>query len=511
MKLQAKSCIFILLSCVLSACGAEDTIHNSEIQAQNNSALLSQGLQNSDPTQDKYGAIPGPRDCFWSRGPHSADPYINVAYPDANVFYWAATFSMPEGSELHLEGDYAHARYQSFISYNEKGVPIESLADYLTAPSAGGTKLGSIENNRIVQFASSDKDETLRQYAQASEAAKKGVNPYITGNRRDLTNRRYSVEILNQAPGTERAIGVRSDEGDVNLLHTPAYGPDQQMILYRIYLPDEGKGPSGGVALPTPVLKLADGSTLRGSETCAALNAKQQLQLDLNAVGVTPKLYRTLIDQPGKPDTHPAQNPAKWYIQLDRKSLLGIYTGEMSENPRRSEGGFYPNLDNQYIRTIVNRKHGKVFLVRGKMPTTPNTFNGDKIMGDGELRYWSICSNQGFVNTRVNDCLFDEEVPLDENGFYTVLVSRAEDRPRNARPECGLSWLPMADDGDGMFDPDVSIVQIRNMLASPDFKHAIQNVDEQANLEAVMGPYMPRTQYLMPNQVESFFPCGGLD
>jgi len=38
------------------------------------------------------------------------------------------------------------------------------------------------------------------------------------------------------------------------------------------------------------------------------------------------------------------------------------------------------------------------------------------------------------------------------------------DRPRNAYPECGIGWLPMADDGDGSFDEDVTIIQIRNML-----------------------------------------------
>ncbi len=42
--------------------------------------------------------IPGPRDCFWARGPISSDPYINIAYPDSNLYYWAAVFSMPEGS-----------------------------------------------------------------------------------------------------------------------------------------------------------------------------------------------------------------------------------------------------------------------------------------------------------------------------------------------------------------------------------------------------------------------------
>ena len=48
-------------------------------------------------------SIPGPRDCFWMRGPHSGDPYINLAYPDANVFYWAAAFSAPDDAELYLE------------------------------------------------------------------------------------------------------------------------------------------------------------------------------------------------------------------------------------------------------------------------------------------------------------------------------------------------------------------------------------------------------------------------
>lgn len=78
------------------------------------------------------------------------------------------------------------------------------------------------------------------------------------------------------------------------------------------------------------------------------------------------------------------------------------------------------------------------------------------------MRYWSLCSNQGFANTRVNACLFDD---------------------------------------------DVTVVQIRNMLASPDFPHAIQRVQEQGQLEAVMGPYLPMTMYLQPNQVETFFPC----
>ena len=84
---------------------------------------INEVLANSNP-------IPGPRDCFWARGPFSSDPYINVAYPDSNVYYWAAAFSMPEGSTLEIEGEYPRSRYMSFFSYNERGKPIGSLTDY---------------------------------------------------------------------------------------------------------------------------------------------------------------------------------------------------------------------------------------------------------------------------------------------------------------------------------------------------------------------------------------------
>ena len=231
------------------------------------------------------------------------------------------------------------------------------------------------------------------------------------------------------------------------------------------------------------------------------------MQVAFDALGIPPGVYRKLITQEDKPDTWPAHNPPKWFIQLDRKSLIGMYTGEIDPDAPRSEGGFYPNLDNHYIRSIINRKHGKVLIVRGKAPTTPETFHGNLEMSDGELRYWSLCSNQSFANTRVNDCLFDEEIPVGPDGFYTIAISRVKDRPRNAINECGIAWLPMASDGDGIFDPDVTIIQFRHMLTAKNFNHSIQRVMKQKDLLETMGPYMPKSRYFMTNQVETFFPC----
>ena len=464
---------FAVCTC-LAACDSRgpDSDNLTHLSQSGESALVQAGTSTDVTGAAEDGMpIPGPRSCFWRYGPHSADPYINLAYPDAAVFYWAAVFSTPAGAELTLSGKFAHARYQSFISYDERGRPIESLADYLIQPDSASS------------------------------------NPYRSSSNRNAESRSYSVDLINAAPAEERAIGELNKDAASNFLHAPSYADGQQTIIYRIYLPDDGKWPDGGVPLPSPTVTLDDGSVLSGKDACDALTTKQRLRVTADAVGIPPMQYRELITQPDRPDTWPSEIPAKWFIQLDRASLLGIYTGDINENARRSEGGFYPNLDNHYILTIINRKHGKVFMVRGKMPQTPTTFHGDDYMEEGDMRYWSICSNQGFANTRVNDCLFDEEIPLDENGFYTIMVSRASDRPRNAIKACGIAWLPMADDGDGMFDSDVTVVQIRQMLAAPEFEPALKRVSKQSEIEAVLGPYMPRTRYLQPNQVETFFVC----
>ncbi len=194
------------------------------------------------------------------------------------------------------------------------------------------------------------------------------------------------------------------------------------------------------------MLTLADGQVLRGADTCMALRTRQPLHLDPAAMAVPMNKYQELLAAVAKiSPVHPASNPPTWYRQLDRDALYGIYTGTPPKaDARPSEGGFYPNLDNQYIRAILNRKLGKVFVVRGKAPMTPKTIQGDAKMGSGELRYWSFCSNQGFANTRVNECVHDENVPVGPDGYYTIVVSRAADRPRNAIVPCGIAWLPMA-------------------------------------------------------------------
>ncbi|ATQ43683.1 hypothetical protein [Caulobacter mirabilis] len=251
------------------------------------------------------------------------------------------------------------------------------------------------------------------------------------------------------------------------------------------------------------MLTLADGRRLTGEAACAAMNTTQTPTLSAAAVAIPLDVFNAMARQPGRPAYHPATSPPTWYVQYDRKALLGIYTGEPPAGARKSEGGFFPNPDNNYIRTIVNRGYGRLLMLRGKMPTTARTLGGEPLMGRGQLRYWSICSNQGFANTRATACLFDEEVPLDKDGYYTIAISREADRPRNAVAGCGVAWLKLADDGDGAGDPDAGVIQIRNMLADPAFGRSIQAVRQLGTEKAVMGDYLPQARYLMTNAFES--------
>lgn len=419
--------------------------------------------------------IPGPRTCFWARGPASADPYINIAYPDAATFYWAAVFTVPPGARLHLEGEFPHSRYMSFISYDGAGVPIESVADYLIKPNEGS------------------------------------YNPYISGADRSRVQRGYRLEVVDSPPPANQPVGM-SLKGQVReVLHTPRYGaaPGQQVVLYRIYVNDKGTDETAGAGLPVPVLTMPDGKVLKGSEACQPLRTRQPLQLDPAAMAVPMEKYQELLSAArAKGETFPATNPPTFYQQLDREALYDIYRGNPPKpDARKSEGRFYPNLDNQYIRTILHRKLGKVFVLRAKAPTTPKTYNGDARLGSGDLRYWSWCSNQGFANTRVNACVHDEKIPVGPDGFYTLVVSRASDRPRNATTQCGVAWLPMADDGDGSGDENVTVLQLRHMLGEGDFKNAIQNVQSAGTMAQDMGAYYPRGRYMTTSAFETAVPC----
>jgi hypothetical protein len=161
---------------------------------------------------------------------------------------------------------------------------------------------------------------------------------------------------------------------------------------------------------------------------------------------------------------------------------------ELAGSPTSGGGGFLSNQDNRYIYASISQQLGNVVALHATLPATPSTAGGTATMGGGDMRYWSLCSNDG--NTlAVFDCLYDEQVARDAQDRGVILVSKAADRPANATAMCGVSWLNWG-------RSDTGVLIWRNMLPRPEdqFPYAVQYVpgppgQHEAEVMARYYPY----------------------
>ncbi|MFD7292473.1 hypothetical protein ACFV9W_04225 [Streptomyces sp. NPDC059897] len=386
--------------------------------------------------------------CFWTGPFTSEQDKFNFAYLDTGALYWASHYTLPKGAKLTLNGAYAHARYQSLNSYEPTAAtPLTALNDQQIRPDPGSR------------------------------------NPFLTGAKRTFPKRDWTVQVDPRTPPKDPA------DQRPNTLYAGKQGSNAQSLVYRVYVPDRGRDVSGGVGLPEPVLTLADGTKVTGSKVCDALEPGEQGGPRVQPIDE----YNTLREQPGKPVGFPASDPVRWHASYTTQWLRDCtYHDRCTPAPPRSVGQ-YSNLDNAYVSARLSRDLGPVTVLRGKLPTTPATHDGDKRMGSGQLRYWSMCSYEAW-STRVEgkrSCLYDEQLHPDKNGYYTVVVSRPEDRPRNATAACGIDWIAWPEKGDGAGHVNDGYVLMRNMLPAKSFTHVPQNTRTGDDEKRVMGPYLP--------------------
>jgi len=458
----------------------------------------------------EYVGGPG-TNCFWHYGPFGVGSgKENVAFPEANANYWASIYVRPPGSTLKLKGTYPHARYMSIITYRISGTPLDGLADYQIKPDAGST------------------------------------NPFVPGNRRDARRRSFTLNLvagvnpgytLNGVAGLPARNDLYVEDAVPTVEQTPVGPMNLEGMVVRVYAPDRGTGLRGGVEMPLPELTLADGTTLTGQAACDAIDAEAKRLgtprlPDPNGLHLDTTTYRALRypDRLGTacnvlirgcptdltlpdalvqvprpvPATFPATDPPVWRAAYDRRYQLQLYTGDDAPganahpirdpiaNPTR---GFFGNIHNAYLEMAINRRLGKVVVVRGKLPTTPATSRGEKRMGRGQMRYWSLCETEAVVTGATNFCVDDEQVRTDRRGYYTIVVSRRADRPRSVGAAHGITWLRWSPTGDGDLDRDWGRLVVRNMLPLTSFAHSIQKTHTAGDEQAVLGPYLPIVTY----------------
>ncbi|MDX6585848.1 MAG: hypothetical protein QOI31_321 [Solirubrobacterales bacterium] len=434
------------------------------------SALAGDAATDADADEYRGAASHPPATCFWE-GPISTKRkttrgfdgrYFN--FPEESATYWLARLNLPAGSKLILRGRYPHGRYMSLNSYSD-GAPTDALSDI------------------------------------AIEARPNATNPFIEGARRDARKRGWRVQVLNEPPPPA------PESREPNTLYAePATGAAIE-LAYRVYEPDRGYDLTGGTGLPRAKLVMDGGESVSGEEACNAVNDPNREITVQTIPGAVWQAARAT--PPCDANTNPAYDPVRWerFFNVNYASLAVISDCTAAGRQARlamgaeSQGGFYSNRDSAYVFSHMSRDFGPVMVVNGTLPRSPQTIDGPRRMPGGELRFWSLCTGESRVTTRTPDCLADRQVLAQSGRDYTIVVSRRADRPRNARARCGIAWLDWGNRGDGAGDADYGLLIMRNMLVSPDFDEAIQNVPAPGQEEAVMGQHFPRSSY---STVEEF-------
>jgi hypothetical protein len=374
----------------------------------------------------------------------------NVLALDTNAVYWASPYAAVPGSRIRIEGHYPYARYISWNVYDAAGRPIDALSDVQLQPDPGSS------------------------------------NPFLPGADRFALPRTYTAWI---------EFGPRPTDPAPNTLYT-GDSPGGQ-FWYRVYVPDAGRDAKGGVPLPKV--------TLHGP--APGVDACRETQAPFLPTPSAPALPDPTADGNG----YPGRNPPNWRlfenlcgsavdILLDNENGQALHPqarGRCGDGP-----GFFANRDIAYVFTGTSRGFGELLVLRGRAPTFADTRPGPATMPAGrQLRYFSLCQYET-ATQRVIDCAADDRVPVGPDGRYTVVVSTPEQRPANARPECGVGWIAWGPQPHGL-------LIYRHMLADSAFAEAIQNVPAPGDERAVMGDYYPEGEYLPDRAAFEALGCQG--
>jgi hypothetical protein len=430
--------------------------------------------------------------CFWGHptanvGPINElnEPVANVAGPDTNVAYYYTRFQLPAGATVTLHGQFPHSRFFSLTTYVTKagvtGFPSTSIYDEQIVPDAGS------------------------------------INPFRPGEKRNSKHRSYSVTISGQTQPAEPAANTlyAGQEGKT--------GETQQVeMIMRLYRTDKNLEADGGAPLPAPTFNPEGGSPI--AEEAAVCSELEDVSGTENtptaSEGIPPATYVKLREL--APAPHPATTTPTWERFFNNQRLAAPfyrgagepYEGLISKLPTNITGGFYSTPANAYITTYADRTIGpntegdNILVLHAKMPTHPTTYLRTALNNSAgtQVRYMSLCNYGSIANPPLlpanSACLFDQQIPTNTSGEYTIVVSLPQDRPKNARPGCGVAWMNWGTAGDGQGRPTLDLLVMRQQLASTTFEQSIEHVTTPETEKAVMGAYYPTSTYETKQQFE---------
>lgn len=288
--------------------------------------------------------------------------------------------------------------------------------------------------------------DTNTQVFQCAYAAGPVHETVITGYVPDA--RFWSFAVLDQArrevdsiagddialdpDGTYRLVVRAACAGEGNCLETSGapvpHAPG--LVYYRLYVPDSTYG---GVPLPSVTYRSTEGPDAPSvSLAHAAADTEEALTAPIvpggegyealaSASGLEPRV------EPGETGADPRAERfhgtgARQVNQLEAAGAPEPVVDALRQ--ALGQGGFGGTRDNAYLTMSYDMRRGDIVL-RAKAPTyrAQHAEAANELgVGDGseQVRYWSLCTTQA---TRPVDCIRDEQVPVDADGFFDVVLS----------------------------------------------------------------------------------------
>ena len=447
-------------------------------------------LENIIRTDTRYGhdgLFHGPRGWgYWHYLEYPRPIQNPNLWPDMQSTYLIGTLALPAGATLTMNYTYPQARYFQFALYKQEHGTFVSIGQAMEGkdfePDAGSTNPFRVGANRLAE----KRDFTLRIVAK-------------------------------DAPKDEKQRGK-------NTLYVGSDG-GELMFVNRTYLSDQGSdgcgwgsasSPDTRSGMPTYTGTLANGTKLSQEEV-----VKQFVRpMPAPKPPVTAEQWEMIVhgkdnDPALDPATTPARKEPNWEKYWNIKySILGAFKtpAERATIPYAGaiDGGGDP--ETQYMLLHLSRKFGPVYVMRGKMPTFPNTYAGAsgrglEVMPDAQTQYFSLVSCEAMPSGQIVDALTDMQIPLDAEGNYTIVYSRKEDRPKNATTENGVAWIEWSPRGEGIDGPknraDFGMLMLRIMANNPTWKQRPDNITKPGMEESVMGSYFPNGEYTTKEAFES--------
>jgi hypothetical protein len=282
------------------------------------------------------------------------------------------------------------------------------------------------------------------------------MNPFA-GPVDESANRRFSAQITFTATPDDPA----DHEPNTCYASTTRLGKPNQavFVIYRTTGSELGALPPNntGVLLPSITVYDADGSEVAHYDEIEPYTRGMALPVETTQFAPLPI---------------PDHRGLLWPEKFVTKSNWGLDYDLLASD------------DILYLVSPYTDRLGEVFVTRAKAFTAPDTPREPVYTPGKDVRGWTVTTYNFWAGV-CNSALIDNEIPSDDEGCFTLVVSTAENRPANAVPENGVAWLDWGPYMDGQ-------LTFRMLVRRNPKLAALKKAIDSGQATPEIAPYVPR-------------------